>query len=49
MKSVTRVYEKTAATPGFRFFGGITLGEHGREDLLAVAGSPRDNRVTTDA
>ena len=28
IKSVTRVYEKTAAKPGFRFFGGVGLGEH---------------------
>jgi ferredoxin/flavodoxin---NADP+ reductase len=27
IKSVTRVYEKTAAKPGFRFFGGVVLGE----------------------
>ena len=26
IKSVTRVYEKTAAKPGFRFFGGVVLG-----------------------
>jgi ferredoxin--NADP+ reductase len=26
IKSVTRVYEKTAARPGFRFFGGVELG-----------------------
>ena len=35
IKAVTRVYEKTAAKPGFRFFGGVTLGEHvTRADLL---------------
>jgi ferredoxin/flavodoxin---NADP+ reductase len=35
MKSVTRVYEKTAAKPGFRFFGGVALGEHvSRAQLL---------------
>ena len=28
IKAVTRVYEKTAAKPGFRFFGGVVLGEH---------------------
>ena len=28
IKSVTRMYEKTAAKPGFRFFGGVVLGEH---------------------
>src|SRR4051812_46259797 len=36
IKSVTRVYEKTAAHPGFRFFGGVELGDVvQREDLLA--------------
>ena len=35
IKSVTRVYEKTAPNPGFRFFGGVELGDHiCREDLL---------------
>src|SRR4051812_24184831 len=35
IKAVTRVYEKTAAKPGFRFFGGVLLGEHvSRADLL---------------
>jgi ferredoxin--NADP+ reductase len=35
IKSVTRVYEKTAARDGFRFFGGVELGTHiTREDLL---------------
>src|SRR3954462_3676812 len=35
IKSVTRVYEKTARRPGFRFFGGIALGEDvSREELL---------------
>jgi ferredoxin--NADP+ reductase len=34
IKAVTRVYEKTAAKPGFRFFGGVVLGEHvSRADL----------------
>jgi ferredoxin/flavodoxin---NADP+ reductase len=28
IKSVTRMYEKTAKKPGFRFFGGVSLGEH---------------------
>jgi ferredoxin/flavodoxin---NADP+ reductase len=28
IKSVTRRYEKTAAKSGFRFFGGVVLGEH---------------------
>jgi ferredoxin--NADP+ reductase len=35
IKAVTRVYEKTAAKPGFRFFGGVALGEHvTRAELL---------------
>ncbi len=35
IKSVTRVYEKTAAHPRFRYFGNITFGEHvSHEDLL---------------
>ncbi len=35
IKAVTRVYEKTAAKPGFRFFGGVVLGEHvTRAELL---------------
>src|SRR5947199_3306373 len=35
IKSVTRVYEKTAAKEGFRFFGGIELGRDlHRADLL---------------
>ena len=35
IKSVTRVYEKTAAKPGFRFFGGVILGRHvTRAELL---------------
>jgi ferredoxin/flavodoxin---NADP+ reductase len=50
IKSVTRVYEKTAADPGFRYFGNITFGEHvSREELLAhyhaivyATGSPSD-------
>src|ERR1700745_424514 len=36
IKSVTRVSEKTAQTPAFRFFGGVEFGSHvGREDLLS--------------
>jgi ferredoxin/flavodoxin---NADP+ reductase len=27
IKSVTKAYEKTAAKPGFRFFGGVSLGD----------------------
>jgi ferredoxin--NADP+ reductase len=50
IKSVTRVYEKTAAHPRFRYFGNITFGEHvSREDLLEhyhaivyATGSPSD-------
>jgi ferredoxin--NADP+ reductase len=35
IKSVTRVYEKTAAHPRFRYFGNITFGQHvSREELL---------------
>jgi ferredoxin/flavodoxin---NADP+ reductase len=34
IKSVTRVYDKTAAREGFRFFGNVKLGEHiSPEDL----------------
>jgi ferredoxin--NADP+ reductase len=50
IKSVTRVYEKTATNPRFRYFGNVTFGEHvSREDLLAhyhaivyATGSPSD-------
>ena len=36
IKSVTRVYEKTAAHARFRFFGNVNFGEHvSREDLRA--------------
>jgi ferredoxin/flavodoxin---NADP+ reductase len=50
IKSVTRVYEKTAKHPRFRYFGNVTFGEHvSREDLLAhyhaivyATGSPSD-------
>src|SRR5215207_3582953 len=35
IKSVTRIYEKTAQHPGFRFYGGVELGGHvSRQDLL---------------
>src|SRR5947209_8964362 len=35
IKSVTRVYDKTATKPGFRFFGGVELGaDITRRDLL---------------
>ncbi len=50
IKSVTRIYEKTAAHPRFRYFGNVCFGEHvSREDLLAhyhaivyATGSPMD-------
>jgi ferredoxin--NADP+ reductase len=50
IKSVTRIYEKTAAHPRFRYYGNVTFGEHvSREDLLAhyhaivyATGSPSD-------
>src|SRR3984957_6207248 len=53
IKSVTRVYDKTASKPGFRFFGGVVLGEHiSRSELLeryhAVVyafGTAADNRL----
>src|ERR687892_2932767 len=53
IKAVTRVYEKTAAKPGFRFFGGVALGEHvSRAELLEryhavlyAVGSSSDNRL----
>jgi ferredoxin--NADP+ reductase len=50
IKSVTRIYEKTAAHPRFRYFGNVTFGEHvSREELLRhyhalvyATGSPAD-------
>jgi ferredoxin/flavodoxin---NADP+ reductase len=50
IKSVTRVYEKTAAHPRFRYFGNVELGSHvTRNELLAhyhaivyATGSPAD-------
>jgi len=53
IKSVTRVYEKTAAHDAFRFFGGVELGTHiTREDLLEryhavlyAVGTSADNRL----
>jgi len=53
IKAVTRVYEKTAVKPGFRFFGGVVLGEHvSRADLLEryhavvyAIGTADDNRL----
>ncbi|MGZ4279535.1 MAG: FAD-dependent oxidoreductase [Solirubrobacteraceae bacterium] len=53
IKAVTRVYEKTARKDGFRFFGGVRLGEHiTRQDLLDrydvvvyAFGTADDNRL----
>ena len=53
IKAVTRVYEKIAKQDGFRFFGGIKLGEHvSREDLLErydallyAVGTSADNKL----
>jgi ferredoxin--NADP+ reductase len=50
IKSVTRVYEKTAAHPRFRYFGNVELGRHvTREELCShyhalvyATGSPAD-------
>ncbi len=50
IKSVTRVYEKTAGNPRFRYFGNVTFGVHvSREELLShyhaivyATGSPSD-------
>jgi ferredoxin/flavodoxin---NADP+ reductase len=50
IKSVTRVYERTASHPRFRYFGNVTFGRHvSRSDLLAhyhavvyATGSPSD-------
>jgi len=36
IKSVTRVYEKTAAQPGFRFFGNVEVGRDVSHDELAA-------------
>ncbi len=53
IKSVTRVYAKTASNPAFRFFGAVTLGiDVTREELLAryhavvyAVGTATDNRL----
>jgi ferredoxin--NADP+ reductase len=53
IKSVTRVYEKTARKPGFRFFGGVVLGRDiARAELLEryhvvvyAVGTADDNRL----
>jgi ferredoxin--NADP+ reductase len=50
IKSVSRIYEKTAAHPRFRYFGNVNFGEHvSREELLEryhaivyATGSPSD-------
>jgi ferredoxin--NADP+ reductase len=53
IKSVTRIYDKTAQHPGFRFFGGVQIGaDVTREELLEryhalvyAVGTPRDNQL----
>ncbi len=53
IKSVTRVYEKTAAREGFRFFGGIELGTDISADelrdryhaIVYAVGTSDDNRL----
>ncbi|MHB8658936.1 MAG: FAD-dependent oxidoreductase [Solirubrobacteraceae bacterium] len=53
IKSVTRVYEKTAASPGFRFHGNIEVGRdvsHGEltahyHAVLYAVGTPRDRKL----
>jgi len=53
IKSVTRVYERAAARPGFRFFGGVVLGSDiTRVELLEryhavlyAVGTSSDNRL----
>ncbi|HET8672243.1 MAG TPA: FAD-dependent oxidoreductase [Thermoleophilaceae bacterium] len=53
IKSVTRVYEKTAKKPGFRFFGGVELGSDVRREelleryhaLVYAVGTATDNRL----
>jgi ferredoxin--NADP+ reductase len=53
IKSVTRMYEKTASKPGFRFFGGVELGSDiSRQDLFEryhavvyAVGTADDNRL----
>jgi ferredoxin/flavodoxin---NADP+ reductase len=56
IKSVTRVYEKTAAHPRFRYFGNVTFGVHvSRAELLEryhaivyATGSPSDRPLGID-
>ena len=53
IKSVTKVYERIAARPGFRFFGGVDLGRDITDDDLArhyhaivlSVGAPIDRRM----
>jgi ferredoxin--NADP+ reductase len=53
IKSVTRVFERTAAKPGFRFFGNVEIGTDVSHDQLAGAydavlyavGTPADRRL----
>jgi ferredoxin--NADP+ reductase len=53
IKSVTRRFEKTAAHPGFRFFGGVELGSDVTRDelferyhaVVYAVGSSDDNRL----
>jgi ferredoxin--NADP+ reductase len=53
LKSVTRIYEKTAAKPGFRFYGGVALGRDVTRDELVerydavvyAIGTADDNRL----
>jgi ferredoxin/flavodoxin---NADP+ reductase len=53
IKSVTRMYERTATNPAFRFFGGVELGgDVTPEELLEryhavvyAVGTPKDNRL----
>lgn len=56
IKSVTRVYDKVAADPRFRFYGGVELGNHiTREELLDhyhaviyTVGTPTDRKLWID-
>ncbi len=53
IKSVTRRFEKTAAQPGFRFFGGVELGSDVERDelferyhaVIYAVGTSADNRL----
>jgi ferredoxin--NADP+ reductase len=53
IKSVTRVFEKTALKPGFRFFGNVEIGKDASHDQLTRAydavlyavGTPADRRL----